>query len=352
MTEADFQKIAPYLAEKLGAEDLRITRLWKNLEGWSMETYSLGLSYRRGGEPVEQEIIVRKAPELGLMDQNYDVSIEYRVLTALGRTQVAVPKTYWLEQNPEILGRPFYVMEKVEGWIPFPPPMSYDPQFRLIADDAERASLAEDFVLNLARIHTADWRALGLDFLGVPGPGTGAARMQVEFWEDRIARSGFRDKAAVAYAANWLKANLVETDRICLVHGDYRSGNYIARNGRIAAVLDWELVHLGDPLFDIAYCLNVWRSAPPDNWISHLLPEEEFLDRYQDASGIRIDRQKLDFFHVLHKFKAVGIASTAAGAWRRQNLDLRVGVFAMMQYVSHFDLLSELYRRRIAAGGL
>ncbi len=95
MTEADFQKIAPYLAEKLGAEDLRITRLWKNLEGWSMETYSLGLSYRRGGEPVEQEIIVRKAPELGLMDQNYDVSIEYRVLTALGRTQVdRIGKSY------------------------------------------------------------------------------------------------------------------------------------------------------------------------------------------------------------------------------------------------------------------
>jgi aminoglycoside phosphotransferase (APT) family kinase protein len=284
------------------------------------------------------------------MDENYDVSIEYRVLTALNRTKVAVPRTFWLESDPGVLGRPFYAMEKVEGYIPFPPPASYDPEFKLIPDDRERASLAEDFVKNLALIHTADWRSLGLEFLGVPGPGTGAARMQVEFWEDRMARSGFRGKPAVAYAANWLKDNLVETDRVCLVHGDYRSGNYIAREGRIVAVLDWELVHLGDPLFDIAYSLNVWRSAPPQKWISHLLPEEEFLDRYEDASGIRVDRKRLDFFHVLHKFKSVGIPSTAAGAWRRQNLDLRVGVFGMMQYLSHFDLLSTLYNSHSSRG--
>ena len=351
MTTLDQDIMRPYLAGKLGADRLEITRVWKNLEGWSMETYSLGLSYWKDGREVKQDIIIRKAPEFGLMDENYDVSIEYRVLTALNRTEVAVPKTFWLEQNPEVLGRPFYAMEKVEGYIPFPPPASYDPDFRLIPDDRERASLAEDFVKNLALIHKADWRSLGLDFLGVPGPGTGAARMQVEFWEDRMARSGFRNKPVVAYAANWLKDNLVETDRVCLVHGDYRSGNYIAREGRIVAVLDWELVHLGDPLFDIAYSLNVWRSAPPHSWISHLLPEEEFLDRYEDASGIRVDRERLDFFHVLHKFKSVGIPSTAAGAWRRQNLDLRVGVFSMMQYVSHFDLLSELYKRYSSRGG-
>ncbi|MEW6442231.1 MAG: phosphotransferase family protein [bacterium] len=351
MAHFDLAKMRGYLAGKLEAEELQLTSFWKNLEGWSMETYSLGLSYRKNGEQLTRDIIIRKAPELGLMDENYDVSIEYRVLTALNRTEVAVPRTYWLEPDPEVLGRPFYVMEKVEGTIPFPPPASYDPDFRLIPDDAERASLAGDFVKNLALIHHADWRGLGLDFLGVPGPGTGAARMQVEFWEDRMARSGFRTKPAVAYAANWLKDNLVESDRVCLVHGDYRSGNYIARDGRIAAVLDWELVHLGDPLFDIAYCLNVWRSAPPNSWISHLLPEEEFLARYEDASGIRVDRKKLEFFHVLHKFKATGIASTAAGAWRRRDLDLRVGVFGMMQYLSHFDLMSELYKHHWAAGG-
>jgi aminoglycoside phosphotransferase (APT) family kinase protein len=235
-------------------------------------------------------------------------------------------------------------MEKVQGYIPFPPPVSFNPDFRLIPDDQERASLAEDFVRNLALIHTVDWQTLGLDFLGVPGPGKGAALMQVEHWEDRIARAGFRTKPLIAYAANWLKDNVVESDRVCLVHGDYRSGNYIARGGHIVAILDWELVHLGDPLFDIAYCLNVWRSAPPLSWVSHLLPEEEFLARYEEASGITIDMEKLAFYHMLHKFKAAGIASTAAGSWKKHNPDLRVGVFSMMQYFSHVDLLGELFK--------
>jgi aminoglycoside phosphotransferase (APT) family kinase protein len=265
---------------------------------------------------------------------------------------VAVPKTYWYEPDPEILGQPFYVMEKVEGSIPYPPPISFDPDFRLIPDDEERRSLADDFVKNLALIHTADWKSLGLDFLGVPGPGRGSALMQVEFWEDRIARAGFGKKPVVAYAANWLRDNLVENDRICLVHGDYRSGNYIKRDGRIVAILDWELVHLGDPLDDIAYILGAWRSAPPHNWLSHLLPEEEFFERYEQASGIKIDMQKLAFYNMLFKFKSLGIGATAAGAWNTAHeLDLRIGVFAMTHYISTFALISELHNHHSAQEG-
>jgi len=348
----DNPRMEAYLSEKLGAEALSITSVWKNLEGWSMETYSLGLSYRKDGRPVEQDIIVRKEPETGLMDDNYDVSVEFRVLSGLNQTEVAVPKTFWYEPDPEVLGQPFYVMEKVEGDIPFPSPISFDPDFRLIPDDDERKSLADDFVKNLALIHTADWRSLGLDFLGVPGLGTGSALMEVEYWEDRIARAGFGRKPVVVYAANWLKDNLVENDHISLVHGDYRSGNYIKRDGRILAILDWELVHLGDPLSDIAYNLGPWRSAPPHSWVSHLLPEEEFLDRYEDASGIKIDPHKLAFYHTLDKFKALGIGSTAAGAWKTKNgLDLRIGVFSMTHYISTFAVLSELYKHHSASKG-
>jgi hypothetical protein len=70
MSILDESRMKPYLSEKLGAEALSITSIWKNLEGWSMETYSLGLSYEKDGRPVEQDIIIRKAPETGLMDDN------------------------------------------------------------------------------------------------------------------------------------------------------------------------------------------------------------------------------------------------------------------------------------------
>jgi hypothetical protein len=331
MPTLDDPRTVTYLSEKLEAEALSVTNVWKNLEGWSLETYSLGLSYRKAGRPVERDIIIRKAPETGLMNDNYDVSVEYRVLSALNRTEVAVPKTFWYEPDPEVLGQPFYVMEKVEGDIPFPSPICFDPDFRLIPDDEERKSLADDFVRNLALIHTADWRSLGLDFLGVPGPGTGVARMAVEYWEDRIARAGFGKKPVVAYAANWLKDNLVENDRISLIHGDYRSGNYIKRDGRILAA---------------------WRSAQPHNWLSHLLPEEEFFPRYEEASGIKVDMDRLEFYHMLHKFKSFGIGATAAGAWRtKHDLDMRIGVFSMSHYLSTFALLTELYKHHLAGEG-
>jgi aminoglycoside phosphotransferase (APT) family kinase protein len=347
MAELDQEKLKPYLAEKLDAEELAITGVWFNLEGWSMETFSIGLSYKKDGEKVERDIIIRKEPAAGLMDENYDVSIEYRVITALGKTgKVAVPETYWMEHDPEILGKPFYVMEKVEGDIPFPPGMSFDPKFRLWPDDEEREAIADDFVKNLAGINNADWKGLGLDFLGEPGTGTGPALKQIKFWEDRIAGAGFRDKPAVAYAAAWLKDNLVECDNPCLIHGDYRAGNFITRDRKIVAILDWELVSLGDPMFDISYTLSAWRSAPPNKWISHLLPREEFFERYEDASGIKIDEDRLDFYMLLHHFKALGISATAAGAFRQNpRLNLKIGAFSMMQYAAGGALIKELNRR-------
>ncbi len=339
MSIKDTARLEKYLADRLGARDLKITSVWKNLEGWSMETFSLGLSYSRDGEHIERDIIIRKEPVSGLLEP-YDASIEYRVLTALRDTGIAVPETYWYEPDPEVLGLPFYAMEKVDGEVHFFR-VTTDPNFRLVPDDDERLSLAEDFVKNIAGIHKADWRALGLEFLGDPGPGKGSALRQVEYWADVIDRAGFGKKPVVTYTARWLRDNLVENDNVTIVHGDYRTGNYIAREGRIKAVLDWEMVHLGDPIEDISYIIGTpWRSPRPNLWVSHLLPQDEFFSRYEEASGIKIDREKLRFYHVLNNFKAIGIAGTAANAFRtKHSPDLRVGVFGMTLYIQFFNMI-------------
>jgi aminoglycoside phosphotransferase (APT) family kinase protein len=349
MSIIDQARLEHYLAEKLDAEGLSITSVWKNLEGWSMETFSIGLSYIKHGKRVEREIIIRKEPVSGLLEP-YDASTEYRVLTALNHTDIAVPETYWYEPDPEVLGLPFYVMEKVEGEVHFWS-LVLDPNWRLIPDDDERMSLARDFIHNIAGIHKADWRSLGLEFLGDPGPGTGSALAQVEYWEEMIVHAGFRNKPVVAYTVNWLKDNLVSNDRVTLVHGDYRTGNYIAREGHIAAVLDWEMVHLGDPIEDISYIIGTpWRSPRPNLWVSHLLPQEEFFARYEEASGIKIDREKLRFYHVLNNFKAIGIAGTAANAFKtKPNPDLRVGVFGMTLYIQYFNMI-RTFNKYLSAG--
>ncbi|HUT56092.1 MAG TPA: phosphotransferase family protein [bacterium] len=342
MPELDSPEFGKYLAARLKAEDLEIRSVWQNLEGWSMETFSLDLSYLKDGRRVEHEVILRREPVAGLLDP-YDVSIEYRVITAIKKAGVAVPETYWYEPDPAVFERPFYAMEKVKGGVHFWK-MSFDPEWQLIPDERERKGLAADFIANIAAIHKADWRALGLDFLGDPGPGQGSARQQVERWEEVIAKAGFLKKPVVNYAAHWLRDNLPDNDHVVVVHGDYRTGNYVHQDGRIKAVLDWEMVHLGDPMDDVSYIIGTaWRSPRPHLWISHLMPREEFYERYQDATGIKIDKERLKFYHILINFKAVGIAGNAANAFRsKPTTDLKTGVFGITLYIQYHNLIRAL----------
>jgi aminoglycoside phosphotransferase (APT) family kinase protein len=339
MPEIDRAEFREYLAEKLGGEDLEITGVWQNLEGWSMETFGVGLSYAKDGERVEEEVILRREPVAGLVEP-YDVSIEYRVLAALWGSGVAIPETLWFESDPEVFVRPFYAMKKVEGDVHFFK-MSVDPSFMLIPDDKERASLSGDFVKNIAAIHKADWRKLDLEFLGDPGPGKGSAELQVDRWEQAIEKAGFRKKPVVEYAVHYLRDNLPECDRVVIVHGDYRTGNYIHQDGRIKAVLDWEMVHLGDPMDDVSYIIGTaWRSPRPRSWVSHLMPVDEFFERYQDLSGIKIDRQRLKWYHALINFKAIGITASAANAFRsKPNTDLKTGVFGSTMALQYFNMI-------------
>jgi len=342
MAIQDDPGMVSYLATKLGGDDLRVKEVWQNTEGWSMETFSLALEYSKGGARLEKEIILRRQPVSGLLEP-YDVSTEYRVLSAMQETGVAIPETYWYEPDPAVFERPFYAMEKVEGEVHFLTQQT-DPDYRLIPDDEERASLADDFIANLVRIHASDWRSLGLDFLGDPGPGKGSALGQTEYWEAVIDRAGFRKKPLVTLAVNWLRKNAPENDTVRLVHGDYRSGNYIYKEKRIRAILDWEMVHLGDPHEDLVYVMgSLWRSPPPTNWVCHLLTEEEFLKRYEDKAGMRVEKRKLEYFQILLDLKAVGIITTATRAFAANKTpDLKPGAFGTLLDLAYAGLAQHL----------
>lgn len=343
MAIADDPGLASYLANKLGGTDLTIKDVWQNTEGWSMETFSLTVDYAKDGATIEQEIILRRQPVSGLLEP-YDASTEYRILSALQGTGVTIPKTYWYEPDPAVFERPFYAMEKVDGEVHFLSKHNTDPGYRLIPDDRERASLAEDFISNLVRIHACDWRSLGLDFLGDPGPGKGSALRQTEYWESVIERAGYRKKPLVTLAVNWLRNHAPENDRVRIVHGDYRTGNFIYRDKRIRAILDWEMTHLGDPHEDLVYVMGtLWRSSEPTNWVCHLLPEEEFLERYEDKSGMKVEKTKLEYYQILLDLKAVGIITTATRAFAdNKTPDLKPGAFGTLLDLAYAGLAQHL----------
>jgi aminoglycoside phosphotransferase (APT) family kinase protein len=181
----------------------------------------------------------------------------------------------------------------------------------------------------LATLHGVDWRGLGLDFLGVPAAGPAAA--EVERWATRIARSGIAPAPVVAEALSWLRSTAPADGELALLHGDYRLGNWlVSRAGpdtRLTGILDWEMVHLGDPVEDLAWCSShLWRAQTPR--AACLAPPAELVALYERASGRRIDPERLRYYEVLAIVKMIAIMMTGVRAFQDGRTDdLRMAIF-------------------------
>ncbi len=329
MTEPTLEeRLALFLGTKLGAAGrVRVSEVERATEGFSQETFSFVAELPEGDTLVRRAYVVKREPEAGLLEP-YDLEPEFRVLHALSDDPFPSPPTPFFERDPKVLERPFYVMERLSGEVPIPAAgASGSGPFSA----AERASLGPDVARRLAELHAFDWSARGLGFLGAPRPGKDAAARELARWEERSSRSGIAPAPVVVDALLWLRRNLPETDEITLVHGDYRLGNWlIARapeGARVTGVLDWEMVHLGDPLEDFAWCASVlWRAGTP--LAGALLPPEELAEHYTKASGRRVDPERLRFYELLTVVKMIAIMHTGIRAFRDgRTRDLRMAIF-------------------------
>jgi aminoglycoside phosphotransferase (APT) family kinase protein len=250
------------------------------------------------------------------------------VLHGLSGQGVLSPPTPWFSDDPCVLERPFYVMERLPGEVPLPTAGAggtgpFTP--------AEREALAEQVAAALARLHAVDWQKLGFEFLGVPRPGRAAAERELARWEERIERAGFPAPPLLADALGWLRRSLPETGEITLVHGDFRLGNWLVQQSgdtaTLLGVLDWEMVHLGDPLEDLAWCSSeLWRGQTP--WAGAMVPPEDFAAAYARASGRAVDEGRMEFYRVLSVVKMIAIMLTGIRAFRDgRTSDLRMAIF-------------------------
>jgi aminoglycoside phosphotransferase (APT) family kinase protein len=318
--------LTPYLAEKLGADDLTILKITQVEQGMSSETFFFDLSYTKNKDNVREEIVIRREPSGGILE-TYDLSKEFRLLKALVTGGITVPRVLWHEPDAEVFKRPFYAMEKVEGDV-----FNVDPRrpSKPMFNENERPTLAEDFVHNIVNIHNFDWRNSDLIFPKDLIEGSDPLIRQIEQHEEVIARAGYRSNPIIALGINWLKKNAPDIEKLCIVHGDYRIGNFISKDGRIKAVIDWELSHLGDPHEDLAYILSpAWRSAD-EGLVNHLMTEGDFIQKYQEMSGMSVDLYKLMYFGAINILRGLDIMCTAGKNFDQgQSLDLRDGIHAM-----------------------
>lgn len=196
-----------------------------------------------------ERYVLRKKPPGKLLPSAHAVDREYRVISALWETDVPVAKAYVLCEDESVIGKAFYVMEHVEG--------------RVIRDFAlpgmsalDRRAHYEAMGDVLARLHSVDFRAVGLESYGRAG---GYCARQVKRWSSQYEASKTDDVPEMDKLIRWLADRMPETETTTIVHGDYRMENaiYHPERSEILAVIDWELGTLGDPLSDLAYnCLN------------------------------------------------------------------------------------------------
>ena len=239
------EPLAEFLdANGLGSGEIRASPIG---EGHSNVTYRID----RGS----MSFVLRRPPRPPLPPSAHDVLREARLLSALAGTAARVPRVLAVGADESIIGAPFYVMELVPGEVivaEIPPALDNPEQRRLIANELIDA---------LVEIHAVDWQAAGLEDFGKP---TGYLERQLRrfggLWE--INRT--REMPAIEEVGRWLGANLPDSPPATIVHGDFRLGNTIFEPqapARLAAVLDWEMATIGDPLADVGYLCMMWSEA-------------------------------------------------------------------------------------------
>jgi aminoglycoside phosphotransferase (APT) family kinase protein len=266
-------------ANHLGEGEIRATPIG---EGHSNVTYLI----ERGAS----EMVLRRPPRPPLPPSAHDVLREARLLRALAPTPARVPGVLAVCDDADTIGSPFYVMERVEGdVIVASVPATLDTP-------EQRRRIGEQLIDALVDIHGVDWRAAGLEGFGKP---TGYLERQLRRFGGLWELNKTREIPTVESVGRWLGENLPESGPATIVHGDFRLGNTLFASeapARLAAVLDWEMATIGDPLADIGYLCMMWTEAgdPTGGLREHLgkvtraegFPTRgELIERYEAGSG-------------------------------------------------------------------
>lgn len=305
-------RILDYLISQMPrASALALHEVHRIAVGWSHETWLFDLHYQEGGVPRQLGLCLRRDPGNALLRHLSDLEQQFKVLRCLEATALPTPKVYWFERDPALLGAPFLVMEKVPGTCPSP--WGRDGR-AFYQRAAERGRLPASFTATLATLHTLDWRAAGLEFLGVPAPGEEFARREIAKWRELIALSDHAPEPILTDLICWLEANIPPCSRVTLVHGAYRTGNLLIHDDEISAVLDWELQVLGDPMYDVAYVLSdLNREGTP--LLSNLVARDAFFRDYEAATGFVIDADVCRYYNALYAMRSVAFWMSASGLY-------------------------------------
>ena len=294
-------QVAAYLAYRMpDAAHIAVTDLVRIPGGASQEMFRFGASWSEGGVQVDRHMILRREPKAGLVDAERD--LEYKVYRALAGSSVPLPTAHFLEMDGKWLERPFFIMDMAPG----KPGHFYSPGDPY---EGHGNAVARQFWHHLGTLTALDHRALGLQSLRNGEASESFWSRELDYWEGKLDENELVPEPVVRGALRHLRRNPPpEAAKPAVVHGDYRSGNFLftPEDGKISAILDWEMAHIGDPLEDIAWAIDpMWP-------MTRHLGLEEGLAIWSAASGMAVDSQALDWWRLFTALKASVLWLTAA----------------------------------------
>jgi aminoglycoside phosphotransferase (APT) family kinase protein len=301
------EAIAAYFARRLAdARDVCVRHLQRIPGGASRETWSVDVSWSdRGGEPQAKGFIIRRDPPASLVTS--DRRVEFEFYRSFQNSAVPVPRALWLETEATHLERPFFVMERIDGCESQPQAL-LDPSL-----EPYRESLGRRMYEVLAAIATTPIDGLpAVGVLDVPAAGD-CWRRELDYWEQVVDTNELEPQPIVRAGIRWLRRHPPPpAQRLSVVHGDYRTGNFLFRRDEIFGVLDWEMAHFGDPLEDLAWSFTkTWQWAR-DGKVGGVLDRADALAVWEERSGLRADPKALAWWGVFSCLKAQAIWLTAA----------------------------------------
>jgi len=278
--------------------------------GFSNLTYLLRLG--------DREMVLRRPPFGAKIKSAHDMGREYRVLSGLIKVWSKVPRPLVYCDDLDVIGAPFYVMERVKGVI-----LRAQPDKDLNLDAATMGRLSTAFIDNLAELHGLDLDAAGLSDLGKP---EGYVDRQVRGWTKRYGNAQTDDLVGMTKAIAWLQEHRPAESGATLIHNDYKYDNVVLdpKNlAQILAVLDWEMCTIGDPLMDLGSSLAYWVEPgdPKSFALVGLTNRPGNLDRMQLATRYAEQTGRalhdLVFYYAFGLFKLGVIGQQIYGRYKK-----------------------------------
>ena len=290
LTAASFKALEPWLAAELGSDRVSVTGAALLPGGAVQQNWRLDVEVAGGAQSGQHAWVLRTDAAAGL-DVSLDRLSEFRCIEAAHKAGVRVAKPIAASADTSLLGRSFAIQVLVAG----------TAQGRRIVRDPALPefgeALARELGQELARIHSVRPTANVLSFL--PVPMHNPARRQVAEMRKALD-SASEPRPALEYVLAWLDQNAPEPPQVTLVHGDFRTGNYMVDEGRLTAVLDWEFCHWGDPREDLGWFIaRCWRFGSDDKVAGGIAKLASLLDGYNAMAEVKVAAPELAYFEVL-----------------------------------------------------